>query len=77
MTKEIKINKEAWAVVESAYKQRLDIPQPDGSVSIEQFAKMRNITDSKSERLLRDLSNAGLARREKWGRKWVYWPNKK
>lgn len=47
--------------------------QPDGSVTPEQYADMRNLPLHRAQRILRSMVRSGLARRERWGRYHVYW----
>lgn len=72
-----KKDKNIWQQIESTFRKKDLTPQPKGSITTEQFAQMRGISSSHAKCLLREMYSAGLATRDRWGIKLVYWPKKK
>lgn len=70
------INFNEWIEAELKLKTLNKAPQPAGSLTSTQYAKLRSGSESHATKILKDMHTNGLARREKWGSHWVYWLKK-
>lgn len=66
-----------WLKAEADIRQK-PIPQPKGSLTVEQFAELRGLSPSRSQSILGRLCTHGKARSERWvnglnGCRKVYW----
>jgi hypothetical protein len=71
-----------WMEAEARARESNTHPKPPGSITVEEFARMRGISRAHAQTILRSLYMAGEATREKWlpGNRppmMVYWLVKK
>jgi hypothetical protein len=71
-----------WMEAEARMRGAQAHPKPSGSITVEEFARMRGISRAHAQTILRSLYMAGEATREKWlpGNRppmMVYWLVKK
>lgn len=66
-----------WLEAERQMYERHVAPQPQGSVTTDQFAVLKGIAERTAANQLYRMYKAAIATREKWGRFYVYWPKGK
>jgi hypothetical protein len=79
---ESNISVSEWMEAEARARESNAHPKPSGSITVEEYARMRGISRAHAQSILRSLSMAGEAKREKWlpGNRppmMVYWLVKK
>lgn len=66
-----------WLEAERQMSQKNASVQPKGSVTVDQYAALKNLRHRTAADRLYHMFRAGIVVREKWGNFYVYFPLKK